>query len=412
MRRLQADYQIELTPTLALTNKAYFRGLDWASDGTLLFGAFPDGFGGFVVARSLLLLDDRQRTIGNQLELTYTGGAGGVEHRLVAGLEVSQYEDEFTLDFAALPFADLFDPSSEVGPIVVQPQSAGDTRTRVVAPHVVDHVTLSERWHALVGVRYDDIDFEDEVSGTSRSDGEWSPLVGLVFAPIPEQSFYVSAAQSFAPPSPRVAGEREPERSRQLELGLRRSWQDDRVRVTTSLFQLERENIAIPDDNGFTQQAGDQRSRGVELELSAQLRPGLAVVGSYAYTDSELTRFAELVPTGPPSFFVVLDRSGNRSAFSPEHLARLWVSQRFPKGFRFGGGLRYVGERFTAEDNQVELDDVLVLDGSVGFDYGAWAISLDLENLTDEEYETRAFGSSSLIPATPFAAALRVERRF
>ena len=231
-------------------------------------------------------------------------------------------------------------------------------------------------------------------------------------SPAPELSLYASAAQSFAPPSPRVAGERRPERSRQVELGVHNSWNAGKVRTTTSVYELERENIAIPDDNGFTQQAGDQRSRGVELELAAQPRPGLAVVASYAYTDSELTRFAELIQ-GPPTFVpMVLDRSGNRSAFAPEHLARAWVSQRFGRGLRVGAGLRYVGERFTAEDNLVELPDVLLFDAGAGYDVGAWGISLDLDNLTDEEYETRAFGSSSVIPAAPFAARLRVERRF
>jgi outer membrane receptor protein involved in Fe transport len=238
-------------------------------------------------------------------------------------------------------------------------------------------------------------------------------MFGLVFAPSPELSLYASGAQSFAPPSPRVAGERRPERSQQVELGLRRSWRGGRLRTTTSVYQLERENIAIPDDNGFTQQAGDQRARGVELELAAQPRPGLAVVGSYAYTDSELTRFAELVQGGPPTFApLVLDHSGNRSAFAPEHLARVWVSQRFAGGLRLGAGLRYVGQRFTAEDNLVELDDVLLFDAGAGYELGAWAISLDLDNLTDEEHETRAFGSGSVLPAAPFAARLRVEHRF
>ena len=285
VRRFQADYQTQLTPTLGLRDKAYFRGLDWASDGTLLFGAFPNGgvgsgpFG-FSVVRSLLLLDDRQRLFGNQLELTYTGRAVGVEHRLVAGLEVSRADDEFTLGFAQLPFADLIHPSPESGQLVVFPQAAGDSRARVVAPYAIDHVTLAERWQALVGLRYDDIDFEDDVTGTRRSDGEWSPMLGLVFAPSPELSLYASGAQSFAPASPRVVGERRPERSRQVEIGLHRSWRGGRVRTTTSVYQLERENIAIPDDNGFTQQAGDQRARGVELELAAQPRPGLAVVAS------------------------------------------------------------------------------------------------------------------------------------
>lgn len=413
VRRLQADYQTQLSPTLGLRNKTYYRGLDWTSDGTLLFGAFPNGFGGFVVARSLLLLDDEQRLFGNQLELTYTGRAAGVDHRLVAGLELSRADDQFTLDFAQLPFADLFHPSAASGTLQVFPQSSGDSRARVIAPYVIDHVALSARWQALVGVRFDDVDFEDDVSGTHRSDGEWSPLLGLVFAPAPELSLYASAAQSFAPPSPRVSGERKPERSRQVELGAHRSWRGGRVRATTSLYQLERENIAIPDDNGFTQQAGDQRARGVELELVAEARPGLAVVGSYAYTDSELTRFAELVQGGPPTFVpLVLDRSGNRSAFAPAHLARAWVSQRFQRGLRLGAGLRYVGRRFTAEDNLVALADVLLLDGGAGYDLGAWGISLDLDNVTGEEYETRAFGSSSVLPAAPFSARLRVERRF
>ncbi|HXT19392.1 MAG TPA: TonB-dependent receptor plug domain-containing protein, partial [Thermoanaerobaculia bacterium] len=128
VRRLQADYQTQLTPALALRNKAYYRALDWATDGTLLFGAFPNGFGGFAVARSLLLLDDEQRLFGNQLELTYTGRGMGVEHRLVAGLEVSRADDQFTLDFAQLPFADLFHPSPEGGPLQVFPQAAGDSR--------------------------------------------------------------------------------------------------------------------------------------------------------------------------------------------------------------------------------------------------------------------------------------------
>ncbi len=413
VRRLQADYQTQLTSTLALRNKAYYRDLDWSTDGTLLLGAFPNGFGGFAVARALLLLDDRQTLLGNQLELTYSGSAVGVEHRLVAGLEVTQADDEFTLGFAQLPFADLFNPSPVSGQLLVFPQGAGDSRSRVIAPYVIDHVALSDRWQALVGVRFDDIDFDDDVTRTQRSDGEWSPMLGLVFAPAAELSLYASAAQSFAPPSPRVVGERRPERSRQVELGVHKSWRAGKVRTTTSVYELERDNIAIPDDNGFTQQAGDQRSRGVELELSAQPRPGLAVVASYAYTDSELTRFAELIQLGPPTFAqIVLDRSGNRSAFAPEHLARAWVSQRFGRGLRFGAGLRYVGERFTAEDNLVELDDVLLFDAGAGYDLGAWALSLDLDNLTDEEYETRAFGSSSVIPAAPFAARLRVERRF
>lgn len=421
--RFQADYQLQLGANLGLRNKTFYRQLDWTSDGTLLFSLIPFAPGQFAVLRAQAQLDDDQQLLGNQTELTYTGATGRLDHKLVAGLELSRYEDQYSLAIASLPCVSLTRPSQEIplvfGPPGLQfdlcrigaPTAFGDSRSTVIAPYVIDQIALSERWQALAGVRFDDVEFEDAASGTERSDGELSPMLGLVFAPSSRLSFYVNAAESFAPPSARVVGEREPEESRQIELGARMSWLGGKVRLTSSLFELDRENIAIPDDNGFTQQAGDQRSRGAELELTAQPRPGLAIVGSYAYTESELTSFRELVQTGPGSF-VVLDRSGNRAAFAPEHLARLWLSQRFQGGFRFGAGLRYVGERFIAEDNRVELDDVLLLDASAAYQLAAWQIGLHLDNLTDEDYETRAFGNSSVIPAAPFGARLRLEYRF
>ena len=43
------------------------------------------------------------------------------------------------------------------------------------------------------------------------------------------------------------------------------------MHLTVAGYQLEREDIAIFDDNGFTAQTGSQRSRGVEVELAGSL---------------------------------------------------------------------------------------------------------------------------------------------
>ena len=45
----------------------------------------------------------------------------------------------------------------------------------------------------------------------------------------------------------------------------------------------------------MTRQNGDQRSRGFELELSAEPTATWFAYASYAFTDAELTRFAEIV---------------------------------------------------------------------------------------------------------------------
>ncbi len=412
--RLQLDFERQLSDRSTLRNKTYVRQLDWLSDGTLLGFVFPNAAGSLDVSRTLLLLDDKQQFIGNQLELVLTRETGKVTHRLLAGIEVTEFADEFTLDVALLPTIDIFQPvETAVGPPFVLPgfSSAGDARSTVVAPYFVDQIALSERLQLLAGARWDSIDFEDSVSGVSRSQSELSPMLGLVFRASDRTSLYANAGRSFAPPSPRVMDAPEPEESRQIEVGARWTAPDGRLRATVAAYELERDNIAIPDDNGFTQQAGDQRSRGIELELAASPGRGWRTLFNYAYNDAELTRFSELVRLPLPPGFAVFDRSGNRPAFAPEHLAGFWLSRRFASGWNVGGGGRWVGEQFIAEDNAARLGSYALLDATAGRTFGSWRWSVHLENLTDERYETRGFGGASVIPGRPFSATLRLEVR-
>ena len=181
------------------------------------------------------------------------------------------------------------------------------------------------------------------------------------------------------------------------------------MQSTFAVYELNRDNIAIPDNNGFTQQQGDQRSRGVEFEIAAEPAPGLRTFFSYAFNDSELTRFAEqlIVGVDPMTMmpiYMTFDRSGNDPAFAPENLANLWVSKRFGGGWGVGGGARYIDSQFIGEDNAFAVDSAFLLDACVFYRRDNWRVNLHLKNVTDEEYFTRGFGSDSVIPAAPFAA--------
>ena len=413
--RFQVDYETSLTENVTLRNKTFYRELDWETNGTLLGFVLPNAAGGLDVTRSLLLLDDRQTLLGNQLELVVETATGGIRHQILVGVEASRLADDFTLDVGLLPAIDVFAPVETAQGFFLLPQQsqAGDSEADVVAPYVIDQIELSERWQLTLGARFDDIDFSDRVTGTRRDDGELSPMAGVVFTPRTGTSLYASASRAFAPPSARVVGERAPEKSEQVEVGLRQEIFGGRGRATVALFDIERDNIAIPDDNGFTQQAGDQRARGVELEVAGDFGAGIRGAFAYAYTDSELTRFTErlLVGFNPFPVFLTLDRSGNDSAFAPEHLANLWLSKRFGP-FTVAGGARYVGSQFIAEDNVAEIDGYLLADLSLAYRTGDWRFSLNLENLFDEEYDTRGFGSFSVIPGAPFEATVGLEYGF
>jgi TonB-dependent siderophore receptor len=415
-RRAQVDYERELSDRFSLRNKTYYRRLDWLSDGTVFFAAIP-GFGPFPaqIVRGLLQLDDTQELFGNQLEGVWRIKTGGVTHEVLAGLEVVRLDDTFTLDVGLLPNVDIFHPVETARrPIFNVPgaSEAAEVRNLVVAPYVIDRIGFSPAFQLVLGARWDAIDSQDDVSGVQQDFSQLSPLVGLVYTPSPAVSFYANRALGFAPPSSRLAAaERQPEESEQIELGAKTELLDGKLQATLAVYRMDRENVAITDNTGFTQQNGSQRSQGVELEIAAQPLPRLQTFFSYAYNDAELTRFTEFVVLDPTTFFF-LDHSGNAPAFAPEHVANLWVSRKLGKSLTLAGGGRYLSSQFIDEDNVFALDESFTLDASLGWDAGAWRLNLHLKNLTDEETFTRGFGATSVIPAPGFSVFGGVEYRF
>ena len=409
IQRARADWEWRLAPNFTVRDKLYYTHLDWPSQGTLFSGAFSNAAGSLDLARTLLDLDDQQRIVGNQLEGLLTLHTGGLEHLLLFGVEIAHHTDDFTLDIALLSQVDLFTLNATLPPGLPASMSAdslrvplpdqataGQTAAQLLAPYVVDRIIVSPHFELLLGGRFDWIDYEDDRTATQRDYRQVSPMLGAVFAPSQALSLYANAGRAFAAPSAQVVGDREPEESTQYEIGVKAALLNGHLNLNGAVFTLDKERIAIPDDNGITQQLGNQRARGLELELAAQ-RSTWYAQGSYAYLDAELTRFSESVEG-----FVPQDRTGNAPAFAPEHLATLWAA-RDMGNFTVAAGLRYVGRQFVAEDNVYAIDGALTLDCGLTYRQGPGWLRLNLRNATGRAYETRGFGSTSVIPAAPFS---------
>ncbi len=410
--RFRLDAERQLASRFTLRNKLYFTDLAWDSQGTLILGAFPIPQGPLVVGRVMGLLDDRQKLLGNQLEAAVQFATGTAEHSVLAGVEAYRLTDVFTQDVAFIPAIALDDPV-EAGAFPIVPVASlgqrGDARSLIVAPYVLDRITFSNRFSAMVGARLDKLDFEDKPAGTSRKATRVSPLAGVVFSPRERLSVYVSATTAFAPPSSQVVGPRDPERSRQVEAGVKTTFLEGKGYGAFNVYHLERDNVAIPDSTGLTRQTGDQRSRGFELDFSAELGPRWATYASYAFTDAELSSFAEIVQLQVPPFFAVIDRSGNTPPFAPRHLATVWTSRAFNDRLTLGAGARFVSSQFVGEDNRFEIDRYLTLDAAAAWKVGRSRLSLNVRNLTGTEYETRGFGAASAVPGRPFEILGRLE---
>jgi TonB-dependent siderophore receptor len=418
LTRMQLDWQAKVG-AFTVYDKAYYRQLSWSSNGTLLDGVFPDPTARLQVARALVLLADRQEFWGNRLEAAGELSTGPVKHQLLAGFELARRGDTYTLDVGALPSIDLQAPVETArGPVPLLPgaSSAGDTRMLIAAPYVLDRLVVSQGLQLLLGARFDALDYHDPVNATTRHDSQLSPMAGAVFLPGGPQgdwSLYANAGRGFAPPSTRVVGPRRPETGTQEEAGVKANLLGGRLRGALAVYELKRSNEAIPDANGFTEQAGSQRSRGVELELEAHRLAGLDAWFTYAYDRAVFTRFAEsvLVAFVPPTFFT-FDRAGNTPPLAPAHVANLWLSRRLPAGWEVGAGGRYVSRQFIAADNAFAIPGAFTVDASLSLPLGPLKGRVDLKNLFGEKTYTRGLGTTSVIPASGFAVYAGIEARF
>lgn len=414
MQRFRLDAQRRLSDVFLLRDKLYYSALDWVSNGTLILGATPFPDLRTYVLRTQGLLDDRQRLFGNQLELVASFRTGSVAHELVTGLEASRLRDTYTQDAQLVQPLDLMQPVEHdlgIFPIPIpQAHQAGDSRSLVIAPYVIDRISVSPKLEVMAGARFDSVDFEDDATGTTRDDSRLSPMGGIVWKPAPAVSVYVSGGLGFAPPSIQVVGPRDPEESTQIEGGVKLSFLEGKGYASAAVYGLERENIAIPDSTGLSRQSGSQRSQGFELELSAEPKQGWSVRASYAFNDAELTEFTEIVQT--PQGIFVLDRSGNVPAFAPRHIGSLWATAPLPYGLSLAAGLRCVSDQYVSADNRNQIDTYAVADAALFYTRGRARVGLHLRNLTSTEYATRGFGSESAIPGRPFEVLGRVELGF
>ena len=411
--RTRVDFTTVVNNALTIRNKFYYTDLDWRSDGTIFPAVLPNFEGSVDVYRSLLLLDDRQKLLGNQTEALVDFQTGQVQHNLLVGFEMQRLGDVFTIDVAGLPPVDLFNPvETAMRPLQKIPQisQAADTRALVFAPYFLDQIELFDPLTVFVGGRFDLVDFEDKLSGLVRDSNHFSPLIGATYSPTANLALYANLGQAFAPPSSQVVGELIPEESNQVEAGVKHQFLNGKAMLTAAFYHLQRDNIAIPDETGLTRQTGSQRSRGIEFDFTGEISSTLSAFGSYAFTDALLTEFREFID---PSFGqlppVLVDRSGNRPPFAPKHIFNLWMIKKLGSGFSLGGGARYLHGQFIAVDNAFEIERSLTFNASLAYELEEWRLSLTARNLTNTGYETRGFGSTSVLPANPFGIYLGID---
>jgi iron complex outermembrane receptor protein len=360
----------------------------------------------------------KQNFYGLQTDLIGKFETGSVKHTLLLGVDMSRAVEDFDgrFDEDNPTFINIFNPiygqvqRPNREDIVSGGFASVDTTDRL-GIYLQDQVTLSEKWKLLVGGRFDLAEQRSESGGseTQRQDTAFTPRFGIVYQPIAPLSFYTSFSQSFKPNSgTEVSGSLlSPERGTQYEIGVKGEFLNGRLAATLAAFELIRGNVSVADPNspGFRIPIGEQRSRGVEVDIIGKILPGWNILANYAYTNATVTNNSDTTIIG------------NRLYSVPYHSANLWTTYELQagslQGLGLGLGLSYVGER---EGDLFQpgfiLSSYVRTDASLFYRRNNWRVALNVENLFDVAYVKETTDRNRITPGEPFTVRGTVSVEF
>lgn len=401
-----------------LRNNFRFNSLD-TSDVFTDSGSLDESTG--ILTRGFSNLESLDETYALQTNVVGEFATGSIEHTLLFGIDLFRETQDLNNRFSGNDVAasiDIFNPEYGVVPRPERdelPITANiDNQTDTLGIYLQDQIKLSEQWQLLAGGRFDIIDQESdtnifgEITDSEQQEEAFSPRIGIVYQPIEPLSLYASFTQSFTPNEDVDAeGELlEPEQGEQFEVGIKGDFLDGDLSATLAAYNINKTNIAIadPDLEGASIPIGEQRSRGIELDVRGEILPGWNIITSYAYTDAETTEDDDS------------EIEGNRISGVPENAASLWTTYEIQRGslqgLGFGAGLFFVGDREGDTDNSFQVPSYTRTDASIFYERNSWRAAVNFKNLFDIDYIESASRRTRINPGIPFTVLGSVSVEF
>jgi iron complex outermembrane receptor protein len=359
--------------------------------------------------------------------VTANVGLLGMDHKFQAGGD--WYDEKNLLDSrilrAGVTPLSLSNPvyvtsARDVAGAAALPFTTTDTRTKRKGAYLQDQISVTQALLLVGGVRYDK--FDDGVTTStggrvsvrsSYSDSDVTYRAGAVFKPRPDASLYFSWSGSFEPQtaasqSTDVGGPFAPVTGKQIEAGIKSNLFAGRLQANLAVYRIVRRNIlqadvTLPPVNGQDQlrPIGEVTSKGLEIDLAADITPDWVLLANYGYNDTKITDTV--------AGQAVTNAVGDRFANAPRHKVGFWTRYQFPKiktAIGFGG--EHVSRRISLSGQQVK--SYTIFDASLTKGLGIAELLLRVDNIFDKVYAASGFSAQSgHFPGEPrtFLAELR-----
>ncbi len=343
----------------------------WAAIGG---GPAPDG----TINRAIYLTDKGTEILNFDVRLEGDVLWGPTRHNLAIGLDRQDalWTEDNTFSGAGTPI-NVYNPQyGNVNYAALDPEDQPDNELKQNGVYFIDHMEI-DRVVVSGALRYDDTTSTNlGVNGvdTDQNDHATTGRLGLMYQFDFGLSPYISYSESFTPNLGVSGGETlDPTTGEQQEAGVKYLSREHDMTVTAAWFDIKEPNRVIT--SGIDPQEVDQTGATVDgWEVSVKKRLGnLSLLANYTDLDADQ------------------DTTGFRLPYVAEKVASAWGKYEMESGFRFGAGVRYVGDSVGADYGDgsgpgPEIPSITLYDAMVGYTTGPWDFSVTGKNLADKEY--------------------------
>jgi outer membrane receptor protein involved in Fe transport len=262
----------------------------------------------------------------------------------------------------------------------------------------------TEQIRVVAGGRYDSIryDFKNNLTPGAnygaanevRSFAKFSPKLGATYALSPSSSLYTNLSMGFTPPEvSQLYGKTAiPELNSATYDNVEVGWRAllaSGIRLDSALYQLSGKDtiVSYTSDigNSFNKNAGNTRSRGLELSLNQELREWDWRVGA-TWAEHTFVSYRVSDKVG-----AIEDYSGKGMPQAPNHTLTAQIGWKFTPASRVALGLVKQGSYWMNNANTVRYAGHTLLNLTASHKLGdGWEVWGQVRNLTDKLYSDNA----------------------
>ena len=315
-----------------------------------------------------------------------------------------------------------------------------NTQTKSTSVYFLDSIELNPQWLLDLGVRWDKFDTEQTMTyGSKNADvanGKFNTgdkvktesdtdfftyQTGLTFKPVENGSIYASYATSANPVGVDAGDGSEgigaaysnldPEESRTFEIGTKWDLLQDRLNLTAAIFRTEKQNARIQLSPTTYSNIGESKVDGLELGLNGKITDKWDISAGYTYLDSKATKngvSCRGTTCTDQSIF-----NGNQMPNVPKNSATLWTTYQIVPQLTLGAGAIAMDKVYGDLANTKYVPGYVRYDAMARYNVNKNVdLQLNVNNLSDERYFTKAFASHYATEAEGRSAVLSLNFKY